>query len=243
MAYKYSTPIGENCAKAVGVALPISRKQSIMVCKYIRNKNIQWAKKQLAEVILKKCAVPFTRFSDDVGHKAGMAAGRYPVKTCTHILALLESAESNAQFKGLSTGDLIITHISAQKGPDTWRYGRHIRRQAKRTHIEIVLEERKTPKTESKAKKIGNSKKFPNSQNNNSVKKSSKPKTTETKKETPQVKEKPQVKPEVKQPEPKAAVAKEKPAETKKPVQIPKAEEKKEENPAVKKEKQEVKAK
>jgi len=149
VSYKYSTRIGENCAKAVGLALPISRKQSVMICKFIRYKHVQLAKKHLAEVILKKRAVPFTRFNDDVGHRPGMAAGRYPIKACQNILALLESAESNAQFKGLSTADLVITHVSAQKGPDTWRYGRHIRRQAKRTHIEIVLEEKKTVKKES----------------------------------------------------------------------------------------------
>ncbi len=219
MAYKYSTPIGENCAKAVGVALPISRKQSIMVCKFIRNKSVQFAKKQLSEVMKKKLAVPYTRFNDDIGHKAGMAAGRYPLKTCTHILALLESAESNAQFKGLSTGDLIIAHISAQKGPDTWRYGRHMRRRAKRTHIEIVLEERKTPKGETKSKR-----------------KSANP-AAKKKEETPKVKEAPQEKPEVKQPESKTADKKEQPHEIKK--QVPKAEA----TPAVKEKKQEVKAK
>ncbi|MBW3001805.1 50S ribosomal protein L22 [Candidatus Woesearchaeota archaeon] len=153
MSYKYSTNIGENCAKAVGLALPISRKQSIMICKFIRNKNVQLAKQHLSEVILKKRAVPFTRFNDDMGHKAGMAAGRYPIKACQNILALLESAEANAQFKGLSTADLVVMHASAQKGPDSWRYGRHIRRQAKRTHIEIVLEERKTAKKEKKQEK------------------------------------------------------------------------------------------
>jgi len=153
MSYKYSTNIGENCAKAVGLALPISRKHSVMICSFIRNKNIQLAKKQLADVILKKRAIPFTRFNDDMGHKAGMAAGRYPVKACQSILGLLESAEANAQFKGLSTADLVVMHASAQKGPDSWRYGRHIRRQAKRTHVEIVLEERKTVKKEKSKEK------------------------------------------------------------------------------------------
>jgi large subunit ribosomal protein L22 len=153
MAYKYSTEIGENCAKAVGISLPISRKQSIMVCNFIRNKNVKKAKEHLAEVIVKKKAVPFTRFNDDVGHKAGMAAGRYPVNACKNILALLESAEANAQFKGLSTADLVVKHASAQQGPGVWRYGRHHRRKAKRTHIEIVLEERKTRKAEKKEKK------------------------------------------------------------------------------------------
>ena len=173
MAYKYSTGIGENCAKAVGMALPISRKQSIMVCNFIRNKNVKLAKKLLAEVIDLKRAVPFTRFNDDMGHKAGMAAGRYPVKACKNILKIVESAEANAQFKGLSTADLTIRHASAQKGPDTWHYGRHIRRRAKRTHIEIVLEEKKTAKKEVKKAKA---------------------KKPEAKEAKPEIKEKPAVK-------------------------------------------------
>jgi len=201
MAYKYSAPIGENCAKAVGVALPISRKQSIMICKFVRNKSVQLAKKHLAEVIEKKRAVPFTRFNDDMGHKAGMAAGRYPIKACQHILALLESAESNAQFKGLSTADLIITHISAQKGPDTWRYGRHIRRQAKRTHIEIVLEERKKSKEEKAAKK-------------EAPKKEAKP-APKTEEKVEKKQEAPKAKTEAPKAEPKPAVKEEKKQEVK----------------------------
>jgi len=203
MAYKYSAPIGENCAKAVGVALPISRKQSIMICKFVRNKSVQLAKKHLAEVIEKKRAVPFTRFNDDMGHKAGMAAGRYPIKACQHILALLESAESNAQFKGLSTADLIITHISAQKGPDTWRYGRHIRRQAKRTHIEIVLEERKKSKEEKPAKKKAAKKEAPKKEAKPAPKTEEKvekkQEAPKAKTEAPKAEEKPAVKEEKKQ--------------------------------------------
>lgn len=150
MSYKYSASIGENCAKAVGLSLPVSQKLSIMVCNFVRNKNVSLAKKHLAEVISKKRAVPFTRFNDDLGHKRGMAAGRYPMNACKNILSLIESAEANAQFKGLSTADLIVVHASAQRGPGAMRHGRHIRRRAKRTHIEIVLEERKTSKTENK---------------------------------------------------------------------------------------------
>lgn len=189
MSYKYSTRIGENCAKAVGLTLPISRKQSIMICKFIRNKNVQLAKKHLAEVILKKRAVPFTRFNDDMGHRAGMAAGRYPVKACQNILALLESAEANAQFKGLSTADLVVMHASAQKGPGSWRYGRHTRRQAKRTHIEIVLEERKGVKKATKQEKAK-----PKEAKPVEVPKKEKPVVKEVKKEKPKEEQKPQEK-------------------------------------------------
>ena len=74
-----------------------------------------------------------------------MGPGSYPVTACKNILSLLKSAEANAQFKGLSTGNLIIKQASAQKGPSTFHYGRQ-RTKAKRSHIELVLEEVKEAK-------------------------------------------------------------------------------------------------
>jgi len=140
MAYKYSTTITENCAKAVGVGLAISRKQSVQICQAIRGMNVQKAKKYLEEVILLKRPVPYTKNNKNVGHRAGMASGRYPIKASKQILNLLKSAEANAQFKGLSTGNLIIKHSIAQKGPSTRRYGRK-NMKAKSSHIELVVEE------------------------------------------------------------------------------------------------------
>ena len=98
------------------------------------------AKKLLEEVIVLKRAIRFTKYNDNMGHQAGMASGAYPVSTCTHILKILKNAEANAQFKGLSTANLIIKHANAQTGPTTSRMGRK-RVQAKRTHIELILEE------------------------------------------------------------------------------------------------------
>jgi len=156
MAYNYSVAIKENCAKAMGVSLPVSHKKAILVCNFIRHKPVDKAKALLQDVIDQKKAVPYTRFNDGVGHRKGMNAGRYPIDTCKHILALLESAESNAQFKGLSTGHLVVMHACAQRGPTTWHYGRHKRREAKRAHVEIVLEEKKSIDKEIKksAKKV-----------------------------------------------------------------------------------------
>ena len=142
MAYGYSTTLTENSAKAVGLSLPISTKQSIMICNVLRGKPVTKAKHLLEEVMKQKRAIPFTRFNRDTGHKPGMAAGQYPITAAAIILKLLKSAEANAQFKGLSTANLQVRHISAQKGPTTARAGRR-RTQAKRTHIEIVLEEKK----------------------------------------------------------------------------------------------------
>ncbi|MCK4522439.1 MAG: 50S ribosomal protein L22, partial [Nanoarchaeota archaeon] len=97
----------ENMAKVCGKALPISTKKTIVVCDFIRHKNLQKAKELLGNVVKKKIAVPFTRFNKDMGHKKGMGAGRFPVKTSKEMILLLESAEANAQFKGLNTSSLV----------------------------------------------------------------------------------------------------------------------------------------
>lgn len=139
--YRYTTQASAAEAKAVGVALPISYKQSYEVSKFIRGKPVQLAKKMLEDVIAVRRPVPMTRFHGDTGHKHGMAAGRFTVNTATYLLKLLKSAESNAQFKGLSTANLVVKHIAAQRGPTTFRYGRHRRRQAKSAHVEMILGE------------------------------------------------------------------------------------------------------
>lgn len=152
--YGYSKQAAANEAKAVGVALPVSYKQSYEVAKAIRGKPLAKAKKFLEDVIAHRRAVPMTRFNADTGHKHGMAAGRFPVNTCTHLLKLLKDAESNAQFKGLSTANLVLTHIAAQQGPGSWRYGRHRRRRAKRAHIEVIVSEIKEAEKKAAKKEV-----------------------------------------------------------------------------------------
>lgn len=140
--YKYSTELNENCAKAVGLALPVSRKHTTMICKAICGMSVPKAKQMLENVTKLKQAIPFPRYHTEGAHRKGMGPGRYPVKACSQVLMLLKSAEANAQFKGLGTANLVIKHASAQKGPTTMSYGRQ-QRLAKRTHVELVLEERK----------------------------------------------------------------------------------------------------
>ncbi|MEM3154698.1 MAG: 50S ribosomal protein L22 [Candidatus Woesearchaeota archaeon] len=149
MAYAYSGKMTENSAKAVGLALPISRKQSTQVCAAIRGLNVQKAKKVLEDAIALKKPIAMKKYNRNTGHKAGIGPGSYAPSTCSQILKILKNAEANAQFKGLSTSNLIITHASAQKGPTVQHYGRQ-RTKAKRTHIELVLEEIKQAKEAAK---------------------------------------------------------------------------------------------
>ena len=122
--------------------LGISTKTSIEVCSLIRNKSTEKAKKILERVIEKKQAVPYKRHFKEIPHRKGnMMTGRYPIKTSQEILSLIKSAEANARYKGMSQ-NLIISHISANKGEGQARYGRKIGRKAKRTHIKIIVKEK-----------------------------------------------------------------------------------------------------
>ncbi len=142
----------EHMARAVGIALPISFKQSVEVCNFIKKRNVSDAKKLLQNVVDRKAAVPFNRYNWDLGHKKKIGPGRYPESTSKEFIRLLESVEANAQFKGLNTSNLVIAHVSAHKAGKAWHFGRKSRRRMKRTNVEIVVEETKKPAEGAKAK-------------------------------------------------------------------------------------------
>jgi len=139
-------------ARALGMALPVSLKQSVEICRFIKNKKVREAKKMLQEVIEKKKAVPFKRYDSDLGHKRKIGPGRYPEKASKEFIKLIELSEANAQFKGLNTSNLVIAHISAHNAGKAWHYGRKSRRKMKRTNIEIFVEEKKHEDKNSKTK-------------------------------------------------------------------------------------------
>ena len=113
-----------------------------MVCNQLRNRNLQKSKELLQRVIKKEQAIPYTRFNFDRGHKKKIGPGRYPIKTAKAILEILESVESNAQFKGLNTSLLKIVHINAHRASTPQRYGRKGGVSSKRSHVEVIVEEK-----------------------------------------------------------------------------------------------------
>jgi large subunit ribosomal protein L22 len=126
------------CASAKNIS--VSTKHSAEICKSLRYKNVSYAKRFLEEVAELKRAVPFKRYNKNVAHKKGMMAGRFPQKAAKEMLALIKSAESNAQFKGLDTSNLKIIKLLANKASIPLTGGRH-RRGTKRTHLEIEVKE------------------------------------------------------------------------------------------------------
>ena len=153
---KYSTVDyeKENMARAIGRSLSISTKDSVEICSFVRDRSTTEAKKLLSEVIELERAVPYRVYNKGLAHKRKIGPGKYPAKAAGEVIRVIESAEANAQFKGLNTANLIIKHINAHLAAKQWHYGRKRRRRAKRTHIEIIVQEKKPEKAkEKKAKK------------------------------------------------------------------------------------------
>lgn len=135
----------------VGRNLPISTKHVIEISNYIRNKSIQWAKKQLNLILDKKIAVPLKRFNKDSGHRPGMAAGSYPQKATKEILKLLTSLEGYAQHNNMDKNNLYIKAIMPNRAPSAFHPGRIRGIHMKSTHLEIIAaEKKKTEKKETK---------------------------------------------------------------------------------------------
>jgi len=154
MPYKYSLKYDkEKMARAVIMSAGISLKHSIEICNFVRKKKISEARKMLEDVIKEKRAVPFKRFVNGAGHKKGIGPGKYPKKATAEFIKLFNVAEANAQNKGLSTSDLVIEHVCANKAPGQMHYGRKIRRKMKRTHVEIYVKEGEEKKKKIKEKK------------------------------------------------------------------------------------------
>ncbi len=119
MSTKYSTVSDpEKTARAYGRDLNCSPKSGRNVAKAIKGMPVSRAKTFLSEVSELKTPVPFTVRKRKIAHRRGQGfgPGKYPVKVASMFLKVLESAEANAEYKGLDTDTLVITHASAYQG-------------------------------------------------------------------------------------------------------------------------------
>jgi large subunit ribosomal protein L22 len=138
----------EHSAQAIGRELRISVKHSVEICSALRGMNIEKAKNYLEDVIKLEKPVPFRRYKRCVGHRKGkgFGPGRFPQVAAKAILRLIESAESNAEYKGLDPDNMVITHISANRGRvfEGWQpraRGRSTPWNVETTNVEIILKE------------------------------------------------------------------------------------------------------
>jgi len=144
MAIRYSHQgfDNKNMVRVAGRNLFISHKASYEIAKFIKQRKVEWAIKNLELVAEQKVAVPFTRYNRDVAPKAGLGVGaRYPRKASLQVIKLLKNLRGAAKNKGLETDNLVIIHAAAFKGPKRRRYGRKIGLERKNTHFELVAKE------------------------------------------------------------------------------------------------------
>lgn len=136
----------ETTAKAYGNELPISPKKAREVCLALQRKRVDTAKEILADVIEKRRPIPYRRYKRAVAHRPRMGSGGYPVKVARHMLRLLESAQENAEYKGLDSENMVVHHISAYRGRPTKSYrprafGRSTPWVKETTNVEVILME------------------------------------------------------------------------------------------------------
>lgn len=149
MAYGYSVhPDAEKTAIASAREVPVKPKHVVNVCKAIKGMRLEQAKEYLEAVQRLERAVPFRRYIRQVKHrKGGIGPGQFPVKAAAKVLKVIESAEANAEFKGLDPERMWVAHAAMQKsaplrGMMPRAQGRATPWNTSTCHIEIVLEER-----------------------------------------------------------------------------------------------------
>jgi len=127
-------------------------KNTYEAARVLKRMPLRRATRYLKNVIAHKECVPFTKFCGGVGRTAqakafGTTQGRWPKKSCEHLLQLLRNAEANADFKGLDVDHLVVEHIQVNRAAKmrrrTYRaHGRINPFMASPCHVEIILTEK-----------------------------------------------------------------------------------------------------
>ena len=126
----------------------ISHKHAREIAVQIKGLSIEKARDYLQSVVNKQRAVPFRRYKNQVGHRSdpGVMSGRYPEKSATEFLKLLDNLESNAEYKGMDLDRLKIVNATVHKGVLIKRFtpramGRATPKNNVLTHVELVAQE------------------------------------------------------------------------------------------------------
>jgi len=121
-----------------GKNIPISTKQSIGICKFIKGKRIGDAIRDLEAVEKMRKAVPM---KGEIPHRKGkMSSGRYPQVAAKNFVVLLKSLAGNSS----EMDDPVIIEAKANFGSRP--LGRFGRTKKKRSNIKIIVKEAKAIK-------------------------------------------------------------------------------------------------
>jgi ribosomal protein L22 len=120
-----------------GISLPISTKDSVAICKFVRGKSIDKALSDLELVEKLKKAIPM---KGEIPHRKGkgIMAGRYMTKPVGFFIKMLKNLKANANMNEME--ELIITEAVPNRASRPYGRGGMKR---KRTHIFIKVVEKK----------------------------------------------------------------------------------------------------
>jgi large subunit ribosomal protein L22 len=105
-------------ARAYGRDMPCSPKSGRNIALHINGMPVSRAKDVLRKTIDLSVPIPFRVRNRKIHHRRGegFGPGKYPVQSAKCMLKVLESAEANAEYKGLDKDRLVISHASAYQG-------------------------------------------------------------------------------------------------------------------------------
>jgi ribosomal protein uL22 len=125
--YDYSLVPKDAVAKAQAYDLDASYKDLSQVCRAIKRRTVPEAVAILEDAVDLAHAIPYQKFNKGMGHRSelGGQPGRYPRKEARLVLALLENAANNAEYKGHKAEELVVSHAAAYKQNQLPRYRHH----------------------------------------------------------------------------------------------------------------------
>ena len=135
----------KNEAFVNGRNLPISKKHSMAICRFIKGKEPEKAMEELEGVLKFKKIIPM---KGEIPHRKGGISGRYPVNACKVFIKLLKSLSANASVNGMES--IYIATAKADRGSRPYR--RFGSRRFKRTNILLIARELNLEKN---AEKLG----------------------------------------------------------------------------------------
>ncbi len=138
-------------ARAMMKNRPVSLKYSVEIISNIKGKRLDKALEWLDRIIRGEEYLPIRKYMKKMGHRKGEAkgftkTGKYPFRCLKAFVELLKSAKANADYKGLDSENLLITHMFASQGFHRVSYQAQGRisgkmRKSKSTHLEIIVRE------------------------------------------------------------------------------------------------------
>ena len=148
--YQVSAASGK-IAKAMMKNKPVSLKYSLEIISNIKGQPVEKALVWLGRISRMENFLPLRKYNKKVGHRKGDSqmfakAGRYPVRCVNALIELLQTVKANADYKGMDSENLLITHMFASQGFARMSYQSQGRisgkaRKRKSTHLEVIVRE------------------------------------------------------------------------------------------------------